>query len=327
MQTAKSKYPYIVADIGGTNARYALITGVNSDNGEFLVSHQRTYPSAEFDGIVSATQFYLDSLQDENPVGACLAVAGPVVEDAVKLTNLNWQFSIVDITKKLNLPRIEVINDFAASAYATSHVSSEHLRVLNQGTAVKSCPIAVVGPGTGFGVAALVPQSGRWNVLATEGGHMTLAAKTPLQASILEVLNREFSHVSIEKVLSGPGLWNLYKGLATVEGLEPQSLSTAELCQLALSGKDGLCYRTLRLFASWLGTVTGDLALSLGARGGVYLAGGILPRISDFMLDSEFSASFIDKVQMHDYLQQIPVYLVTEGNSALLGSAAWFEKP
>ncbi len=327
MQKTKTYYPYIVADIGGTNARYALVTGVNPETGQFTVSHQRTYPSSEFDGLLSATQFYINSLHGIELHGACIAVAGPVANDEVMLTNLNWKFSIRAMTESLKLPRLEVINDFAASAYATPHVAKQHLKILNPGTAIESCPIAVVGPGTGFGVAALVPQSGRWNVLATEGGHMTLAAKTPLQTAIIEVLNKEFSHVSVEKVLSGPGLWNLYHGLAKVEAVPTKALSTAEISQLGVTGKDALCARTMALFASWFGTVTGDLALSLGARGGVYLGGGILPRIVDFMLQSEFSASFVDKVQMHEYLQQIPVYLVTEGNSALLGAAAWFEKP
>jgi len=327
MSKTKFDYPYIVADIGGTNARYALVTGVNPENGQFIITHQRTYPSAQFDGIISSTQFFIDSLHGIEVMGACLAVAGPVANDEIRLTNLNWKFSISGVTKTLNIPRLEVINDFAASAYATPHVSKENLRVLNKGHAVESSPIAVVGPGTGFGVAALVPQSGRWNVLATEGGHMTLPSKTALQASIIAVLNKEYSHVSVEKVLSGPGLWNLYRGLAMVEGRSMKTLSTAEICQLGLGNKDDLCTRTLALFASWIGTVVGDLALSLGARGGVFLGGGILPRIVDFMQQSEFSASFVDKVQMHDYLQQIPVYLVTEGNSALLGAAAWFEKP
>ncbi len=319
------QYPYIVADVGGTNARFALITGKNNTNGRFIISHQRTYPSIEFDSIESATRFYIDSLNNIEFHGACIAVAGPVVDDCVNLTNLNWNFSIKEVTKTLHFSRLEVINDFAAYAFATSHVDKTHLRTLNKGQSVDTSPIAVVGPGTGFGVAALAPQNGYFNILPTEGGHITLAAKTPLQAAIIETLNKEFSHVSIEKVLSGPGLINLYRGLAKVEGIAAPILSTEEITRYALISDDSLCHRTLALFTAWLGSVAGDLALSLGARGGVFLGGGILPRIVDFLLASEFMNGFVEKGPMKEYLQQIPVHLVTEGNSALLGAASWFE--
>jgi len=327
MSNTDIHYPYIVADVGGTNARFALITGINQIDGRFLISHQRTYPSIEFEGIEAVSRFYMDSLNEIEPLGACLAVAGPVVNDQVNLTNLNWSFSIKALSKTLKLKSLEVINDFAAYAFATSHLAPEHFTTLNKGQAIKTSPIAVIGPGTGFGVAALAPQNGYFNILPTEGGHMTLAAKTPLQADIIATLNKQFEHVSIEKVLSGPGIMNLYQGLAKVEGIEAPLLSTAEIAQNALNScsNNGLCYETLSLFTAWLGSIAGDLALSLGARGGIFLGGGILPRIIDFLLESDFMQEFMDKGPMKNYLQQIPVHLVTEGNSALLGAASWFE--
>lgn len=325
MLTNKIQYPYIVADIGGTNARFAIIAGKNAVDGQFILKHQKTYPSIEFDDIESVTRFYMNSFKNITFSGACLAVAGPVISKNIQLTNLNWHFNIDEVARSLKCKNLKVLNDFAASAIATSHVAQSHLFSLNDGQGVTSAPIAVVGPGTGFGVAALAPQNGYYNILPTEGGHMTIAANNQLQTSILQRLSKQYDHISIEKVLSGPGLSNLYHCLAEVEGIPAESLSTAEITQQALSELDGLSYRTLMLFTSWLGSVTGDLALSLGARGGVFLAGGILPRIKQFLQKSQFMQHFVEKGPMTSYLSQIPVKLVTEGNSALLGAASWYE--
>lgn len=320
-----SDYPYIVADIGGTNARFGLVTQ-NKETGEgFVIDHKQKYPSNQFENIEYAAQHYIDSLNGLQVSGACLAVAGPITGDAVNLTNLNWAFSIKDVMKSLGLEKLKVINDFAAYAFATRHVLPEHLLSLNEGQSIEGCPIAIVGPGTGFGVAALVPQADRWNVLPTEGGHITLAAKNSLQASIIAVLSQQFSHISVERVLSGPGLKNLYQAYAKVEGIQVEELRSSEITANALSNANSLEHRTLSLFCAWLGQTCGDLALNLGARGGVYLGGGVLLRFTDFLLDSEFMSCFIAKGQMQEYLQQMPVKLVTEGNSALLGAASWFK--
>ena len=316
--------PYIVADIGGTNARFGLVVKSDPLNDKFVILQQQKFPSGQFENIEQATQHYIDSLNGEKISGACLAVAGPITGDNVRLTNLNWAFSINDVKRTLKLPKLKVLNDFAAYAFATPHVQPEHLLSLNEGQAIDGCPIAIVGPGTGFGVAALVPQANRWNVLPTEGGHITLAAKTPLQASVISALSHEFSHISVERVLSGPGLRNLYKALAKVENLDIIPLRSSEISAKALVDDSSLEYRTLRLFCAWLGQTCGDLALTLGARGGIYLGGGVLLKFIDFLLESEFMNCFFAKGQMQEYLHQMPVKLVTEGNSALLGAAAWF---
>ena len=325
MSQLNTTYPYIVADIGGTNARFGLVTALDSQKRKFTLENQQTFSSREFAGIEEAVGCYKETLGGESIRGACLAVAGPVAGEQIKLTNLNWNFSINAAQSALGLHDLHIINDFAAYAYAIQYLDQSHLRCINEGTAIQGCPVAVVGPGTGFGVAALVQQYGRVNVLATEGGHMSLAANTPLQAAIKEQLSRKYSLVSIERVFSGPGLRHLYHALAAVEGAKTEELSTAEISQRALDGSDEMCLRTLSLFCSWLGAVTGDLALALGARGGVFLGGGILPRIADFLIESEFQQSFTTKDQMSHYLKDLPVQLVTKGNSALIGAAAWFE--
>ncbi|TQV89686.1 glucokinase [Aliikangiella coralliicola] len=324
MQQLNNHCPYIVADIGGTNARFGLVTTFNKENQQFTVENQQTYPSAEFDGVEQAVACYRETLDEKSIEGACLAVAGPVAGERIRLTNLNWDICVPSTRRKLGFSNLQIINDFAAYAYAIQYLEQGHLRTINQGNGIKGSPIAVLGPGTGFGVAALVTQNHRVNVLASEGGHMSLAANTALQAAIKEQLSRKYSLVSVERVFSGPGLRHLYHALAAVEGRTARQLSTAEISRHALAGTDEMCQRTLALFCSWLGGVTGDLALALGARGGVFLGGGILPRIADFLIDSDFKRAFRAKDQMSHYLEDIPVQLVTEGNSALLGAAAWF---
>lgn len=318
--------PYIVADIGGTNARFGLVTGFEPTTHRFKIENKQKYPSDSFKGIEQATEAFMNSIGNQPVSGACLAVAGPITNDQVNLTNLNWKFSIAKIRKQLYLDKLEVINDFAAYAFATQYIHEEHLKTLNEGQVVKKCPIAIVGPGTGFGVAALLPQGKSWSVLATEGGHIGLAAKTQLQSSVIAVLAEKFSHISVERVFSGPGLRNLYLALAQVEGLSVQPMRSSEITKNALLDCKSLEYRTLSLFCSWLGQTCGNLALTLGARGGVYLGGGVLLKFIDFLTESDFMQNFLDNELMHDYLKKMPVQLITEGNSALLGAAAWYQK-
>ncbi len=320
----ETNYPYIVADIGGTNSRFGLVTGHN-ENG-YHIANQQKYPSVQFSGVEQATRHYIESLNDVKHKGACLAVAGPVAGDDVCLTNLNWNFSTTQVQKELGLSSLEIINYFAAYAYAAPLVASENLLTLNTGNAVKKSAIAVMGPGTGFGVASLVPNGGLLSVVPAEGGHMTIAAKSSLQSAIVHALSKEYSHVCVETILSGPGLRNLYKALNQVEGLSMPMLRAAQITELALSDNKSLAYRTLKLFCLWLGQVTGDLALSIGARGGVFLGGGILLRVTDFLVGSEFINGFVNKGKVQRYLEDIPVKLIIEGNSALLGAAAWHDR-
>ncbi len=318
-------YPYIVADIGGTNSRFALVTSADRTNNNFVIEKQKTFPSANFETIEQAITQYISTLEGQTIKSACLAVAGPVAGDQIQLTNLDWQFSIKAVEKRLNFDNLIIMNDFAAYAYALQYLDKHFFRTIKIGQAIAGSPIAVMGPGTGFGVATLIQQGNRVNALALEGGHMSLAANTAQQMAIKEFMSRRFKLVSIECVFSGPGLRYLYQALAAVEGTAVRKISTSEICQFALQNTDEMCLRTLTLFCSWLGAVAGDLALALGAKGGIYLGGGILPRITDFLIASDFESSFKAKHQMSHYLEDIPIQLVTEGNSALLGAAAWLE--
>jgi glucokinase len=318
-------YPYLVADIGGTNARFALVTAVDHATNEFIIKHQRTYPSADFAGIEQAAAHYIEDVGVQHLKNACMAVAGPVTGDNFRLTNLKWDVDIERARLALGLDSLHLKNDFSAYAYAIPYLDPSVFRVIREGVPAPRSPTCVLGPGTGFGVAMLVPEKYRKRAISTEAGHMSLAANNALQAAIKEHMSRKFALVSIERVFSGPGLRYLYESLAAVEGAQVDSLTAAEISQAALDETDEMCHRTLLLFCSWLGAVTGDLCLAMGARGGVYLGGGILPRIADFLVESDFVNSFLAKDQMSHYMREIPVHLVTEGNSALLGVAAWLE--
>ncbi len=320
-----SDLPYIVADIGGTNARFGLASPCENTSG-YTIEQRYTFPSCEFDNIDQATAHYLQVIQKPAVAGACLAVAGPVTGDHIKVTNLNWSFSRAQVEKQLNLNKLQVINDFAAHAFAAPLVEADKLICINQGEISAPAPIAVLGPGTGFGAAGLIPNGNSWMVLPAEGGHISLAAKTEQQAELVKLLHQRFDHVSIETVFSGPGLANLYYALGQLEGAPFTPLQAPEICKQALSDPSSLAYRTLSLFCRWLGQAAGDLALALGATGGVYLGGGILLRFSDFLLASDFVQGFASKGQMSEILTKVPVNLVTEGNSALLGAAAYFDQ-
>ena len=325
MGQSKTKYPFVVADVGGTNARFALVTSKNELNKTYNIEAHQTYLSRDFNSLDEALSTYLDSLDCPRINDACLAVAGPVGGDSIKVTNLNWQSSLSATKKQFGLNNLTLMNDFAAYAYALNFLDDACLRVIRKGVAIQDNPIAVVGPGTGFGVAMLTSQFGKLNAIALEGGHAALASNSVLEAAIIEKLTHQFERVTIERIFSGQGLQNLYLALGAVEDVQTKELSIAEISHHALNGTDALCRRTLDLFCSWLGSVTGDLALTLGARGGVYLGGGILPRFSGFLANSGFSHSFAAKEGMSNYVEEIPVQLVIEDNSALLGAAAWFD--
>ncbi len=323
MKQSSTRCPYVIADIGGTNSRFALVTKVDREKKRYTIENQLTFPSSDCLTLEEAFINYRNTLNGVKIKNACLAVAGPVHGNRVKLTNLEWEFSIGHTKEELELSNLKIINDFAAYAYAIQYIDKSCLKLIKDGNEIKGSPIAVMGPGTGFGMASLINCENRVSAIALEGGHMSLAANTPLQSTVKEKLSETFGIVTIENVLSGPGLSYLYHALAAVEGKTAEDISTAKICQYALDGSDDLSLNTLTLFCSWLGAVTGDLALALGARGGIYLGGGILPRIADFLANSDFQETFVKKGQMSNYLEEIPIQLVTEGNSALLGAAAW----
>lgn len=307
----------LIADMGGTNVRFAL---VDDDGG---IGPDMVFQCADFAGPDDAARAFLAARGDVRPVRAAFAVASPITGDMVEMTNSAWKFSIHHVQRQLGLERLQVVNDFTAAALSVPHLGPEHLMKLGGAAPVAGAAIAVLGPGTGLGVSGLVPdREGRWIALATEGGHVTMAATDDSEAQILAHLRRRFGHVSAERLLSGPGLLNLYEAVAATQG-QPASFSTAEaVSSHGLDGSCAICRQTMGLFFAMLGTVAGNLALSLGARGGVYVAGGILPRMAQSFFASDFRRRFEAKGRFSAYLAAIPTWLVTHPEPAFSGLAA-----
>ncbi|HSV30344.1 MAG TPA: glucokinase [Candidatus Omnitrophota bacterium] len=312
-----SAAPSLIADIGGTNVRFAL---VGEDGRPQLVQAMRC---ADFAGPAEAARAYLSAAAAGiNPRRAAFAVASPVTGDRVDLTNSAWDFSIEAVRRDLGADSLEVVNDFTAVALSVRHLGADDRVRVGGGEAAPGAPVAVLGPGTGLGVSALVPdKAGTWVALATEGGHITMAAADDREAAILSILRARFGHVSAERVLSGPGLVNLYEALAAVLRRPVHYTTPDAISQRGLDGSCPLCRETLDTFFAMLGTVAGNLALSVGARGGVYLAGGILPRMRDAFVRSAFRTRFEDKGRFNAYLEPIPVWLITHPQPAFAGLA------
>jgi glucokinase len=310
MQPAK-----LIADIGGTNARFAIAR-------DGTIAHARVLPTAAFPTLQAAAREFLSGLPaDLRVTRAALDLAGPVVGDHARLTNGVWSFSISQVKAELGFDELVVLNDFAAAALGIPLLDPSDYIAIGGGVRDPRGPIGVIGPGTGLGVAGLVFADGRWVVLPGEGGHGTMPAATREEGAILDLLRDRLGHVSAERVLSGHGLQNLHTALCTLAGVTPPPLTDHEITAAALAGSDATSARVLDLFCEMLGTVAGNLALTLGASGGVFLIGGILPRFAGRFAASGFRARFEAKGRLAEYMRAIPTYLVTHDNPALLGLA------
>lgn len=324
-------YPILVADIGGTNARYALATGKTISQQEFVLEHQRTFATSDFASVADSLHAYLSSLPRDNrkPRSACMALAGPIGSGIVKMTNLNWFFDRAELREQFDFERVELINDFAAQACAIPCLSESHRISIKEGNADNSAPKVIMGPGTGLGVANLVPSASGWIPITGEAGHTSFTPGNALETDVLNFIWRQQAsenrpqHLSTENLLSGPGLVTLYRALAEIEGISADNLQPNEITENIAN--DALCKKTVDIFCSALGGLAGDLALITGAKGGVFLAGGILPKIKTSLDESSFISRFSNKGLMTDYMQSIPIDLVTHPHAALVGAAAWQE--
>jgi glucokinase len=305
----------IIGDIGGTNARFAV-----AENGRYgELSHVEV---SKYASLHDALADYLNGLPGtKRPAAAVLAIAGPVLGDLVALTNLSWRFSISELKKSLALSGLKVVNDFAAAAMSVPYLPKQDLFTVGPECPEAAGPIGIIGPGTGLGVGGLLPNAGQWLNGAGEGGHVTLPTVTPEEDAILGVLRSRWGHVSAERALSGAGLVNLYAALCAVEGLTPTPMSPADITDHAIRGTDPICVRAFQHFCSMLGTVAGDLALTLGATGGIYIAGGILLRFKEAFAASGFRERFESKGRLSGFVAKIPTRLILEESPALFGLA------
>ncbi|MBT9491382.1 MAG: glucokinase [Paucibacter sp.] len=312
----------LLADIGGTNARFAWQNEAGAP-----IEALRIFPCAAFASLQLAIAAYLLELGRGQPGQAAIGIANPVSGDRVSMTNHHWSFSIEQMRQQLGLRRLVVMNDFSALALALPDLAANEKRLICGGAPVAGAAMALIGPGTGLGVSGLIPcGSGadlRYQALDSEGGHGTLCASTPREWAVLQSLQARFGHASAERAVSGQGLVWVYEALCGLDGAPiPSELSAAQISAAALDHSDARADETLDLFFAFLGAMAGNLALTLGARGGLYLGGGILPRLADRLAGSAFQARFVGKGRFSDYLQAIPVYLIqTQESPALRGVA------
>lgn len=303
--------------------RIGLIQAGAGDRPAIDVLAYRKYRCTDHQGLGA---ILADFASHNPPVADCvIATAGYALADGTVISaNLPWPLSCAQIRQDLGFEAVHLVNDFEAVAHAAAHIDGSQVLQLTGPAEAARGPTLVVGPGTGLGAAVWIPLGENSIVLATEAGQASLAATTELEMAVLQQMLRTRTHVSIEQALSGPGLLNLYTALCAVRGVAPTHTTPDAVSASACDSSDPLAVETLQLFCGILGSTIGDMALLYGVQGGVYLAGGILPKISQFLLDSTFVERFLNKGPMGKALQSIPVKLVEHGQLGVIGAASWY---
>jgi glucokinase len=303
----------LLGDIGATNARFTLLA-------KGVLGPVEVLKVARYARFTDAVRAFLNTRGRQLQItDALLAVAGPVEGGRCALTNCSWIIDAHELRAALGFAKVRVINDFEAAAFALPNLTAADLYPLGRGQAVPGAPMAVVGPGTGLGVACLVPDSQNRIVVASEGGHTTLAATSRREDAVIDHLRQHFGHVSVERVVSGGGLENVYQATAALDGIDAPLRNAAEITKAALDGACPTAHAALDLFCALLGSFAGNVALMFGARGGVYIAGGIAPRIVEFMARSEFRVRFENKGRFRPYLEAIPSNVIVHSAATFIG--------
>lgn len=310
---------FLVADIGGTNARFGLAR--RNESGGVVVEHVAKFRAEEFETIDAAARAYLDSVKVE-PKNGCIAVAGPVTDEQVEFTNSPWVLHIERFKTALSLGRFRVVNDFEALATGVRSLKEADFLQIKPGAGDPNAPVIVMGPGTGLGQALIVPFGDRSRIVPTEGGHVAFAPRSDQEIALMRFIMREHKRVSVERILSGMGIVNIYKVFCEIEGVPCVLRQAGDITAAAIKGSDGPSVSAVNLFCSLLGRVSGDAVLGTGSRGGVVLGGGILPKIREIFLKSDFVERFLDKGRMRYYVEDVPVRLIVTDGAALLGAAA-----
>lgn len=311
-------YPRLLGDVGGTNARFAWQAHAGA-----ALSAVATHPCRDFASLHEAIVHHLRLHGLGAPRACGIGIANPITGDQVRMTNHHWSFSIDGLQAALGVRRLVVVNDFTALALAIPSLPADDLKPLGGGQAVAGTPVALIGPGTGLGVSGLVPApDGTPTALTGEGGHVTLAPADDDEAAVVDRLRRRFGHASAERALSGPGLVNLYEAACALAGGTALPIGAAEVIERARGGTDTACRRALDHFCALLGSVAGNLALTLGARGGVYIGGGIAPRLLDELRASRFRERFEGKGRMQPWLAAVPTVVIASPVSPALAGVS-----
>ncbi len=311
-------HPRLIADIGGTFARFALEVAPH------VFEQRASLRCADFSDFYAAVTAYIGGLVGVAQSAirhAAVAIANPVAGDEVRMTNYHWQFSIEKMRERLELDNLVVVNDFTALAMAVPSLSPQQKRQFGGGKSVPRSVIGLIGAGSGLGVSGLIPAGDGWIALGTEGGHTSFAPHDAREVAILEFAWRQHPHVSFERLLSGPGIELIYRALAHRASLSERSLGAPEITQLALDGADALCRETIDVFCGILGTAAANLAVTQGAFGGIYIGGGIVPRLGLYFDQSPFRERFEAKGRFADYMKGIPTFVITAPDATLMGAA------
>lgn len=322
----KGNIPRLIADIGGTNARFALVSPDNQ------IYAEQVFPCADFPAPAEAIEHYLSQIEGLRPKEGALALATPITGDQIKMTNHVWAFSLEETRRKLDLDRLLALNDFTALAMALPYLETDDLHQVGGGEPTPYLPLALIGPGTGLGVSGLIPAGEQWIPLQGEGGHTTFSPANDREIEILRIARQHNEHVSTERLVSGSlglgspkQIGNLYHAVTALHGEEAEPMSPAEIVEQAKNRTSPICVEVLETFCAMLGTAAGNLALILGARGGLFIGGGIIPRLGDFFDNSPFRERFEQKGRFSNYLAGVPSYVIKARHPALIGSARAFD--
>jgi glucokinase len=312
--------PRLLADIGGTYARFA----VETSPGQF--EHQASLRCADHANFHAAVTAYMANLPPAHIDHAAVAIANPVEGDQVRMTNYHWEFSIEQMRERLGLQTLVVVNDFTALALALPRLRPSQRRQVGGGSPVARSVVGLIGAGSGLGVSGLIPAEDGWVALGTEGGHTSFSPRDERELDILRYAMTQHSHVSFERIVSGPGLELTYRALLHRAGRAVQALPAPEITRLALEDSDAVCVEALEAFCAMLGTAASNLAVTQGAMGGVFIGGGIVPRLGTWFDRSPFRARFEDKGRFSEYLRAIPTYVITAEHATLDGASAVLAK-
>ena len=304
----------LAGDIGGTNARFVLFR-----DGQYDESSLQKLPVDSHPDLADTIQQYLHGREPVSKIALSVASTAEYT-DAMELTNANISFTVSDLVARFSLTQARVVNDFTAAALGVVSLPQQHLQVLHAGTEDPLAPKAVIGAGTGLGVSGLVHSGTHWIPLQGQGGHVTMVAQTERELAVRKVMAERFGHVSAERYLSGPGTVSVYQAICKLDGVTASYSDAQEISTAAVKGTCDVCSEVMQLFCKYLGIVTGDLAVTLGSTGGVYIAGGIAPSLGEYFTRSEFLHWLHDKGRFSDFVKEMPVWLVTGGEPALFGA-------
>ncbi|MFT4171038.1 MAG: glucokinase [Rhodocyclaceae bacterium] len=308
--------PRVLADIGATNTRFAL------ERAPGVIERIEVFATADFAGVEDVFRTYTRRVKAGDMAHAAIAIANPIDGDRVRMTNRDWSFSIEATRRSLDLATLLVVNDFTALAMAIPQLTANQRMQIGGGVPRENAVIGLLGPGTGLGISGLIPTEDRWITLGSEGGHASFAPGDEREVFVLQYLWQRFPHVSAERLVSGPGIEWCYEALAVRAGVARRPLRTPAIVEAALAGSDAICVEAVECFCAMLGTVAADLALTLGAFGGIYIGGGIVPRLSERFLASAFRPRFESKGRFSEYLTQVPSYVITAPYPTFLGVSA-----